>query len=85
MNKEDLVNNIALKTGLTKVDAAKALNATLATVEETVRKGDKLTLVGFGSFSAKTRAARTGRNPRTGAVINTPEKTVASAKLTFSI
>lgn len=70
MRKEDLVQAVAEKAELTKVDAAKAVNAVLSTITETLKSGDTVTLVGFGSFSIKQRAARTGRNPQSGKAIN---------------
>lgn len=70
MRKEDLVQAVAEKAELTKADAAKAVNAVLATITETLKSGDTVTLVGFGSFGVKQRAARTGRNPQSGKAIN---------------
>ena len=72
MNKVELVTAMAEKTGLTKADAAKAVDAFVATVAETLQKGDDIRLVGFGSFSVTQRAASTGRNPRTGKEIKIP-------------
>ena len=66
MNKIELVDSIAEKTGLKKKDAEAALKAFIETVEETLKKDDKVQLVGFGTFAAKKRAARSGVNPRTG-------------------
>jgi len=76
MNKTELIAEVAKKTGLSKKDAEKALNATLETVVETMAAGSKVQLVGFGSFETKTRAAHTGRNPRTKETVEFPEKTV---------
>ena len=76
MNKTELIAEVAKKAGLSKKDAEKALNATLETVAETMAKGDKVQLVGFGSLESKTRAAHTGRNPMTGETMNFPAKTV---------
>lgn len=64
MNKSELVAAVAEKAGLTKKDAEIAVNALLATVEETLAKGEKIQLVGFGNFEVKERAEREGRNPR---------------------
>ena len=64
MNKSDLIAKIAEKSGLTKVDSTKALDAFLETVEETLVSGDKVQLVGFGTFEVRDRKAREGRNPR---------------------
>jgi DNA-binding protein HU-beta len=69
MNKADLVKNMAEKSGMTKIDAEKALNAFVESVEEALANGDKIQLVGFGSFEVKERAARKGRNPQTRAEI----------------
>jgi DNA-binding protein HU-beta len=70
MNKNELVAEVAAKTGLTKKDAEKAVLALVETVTEAVVKGDKVMLVGFGSFETKTREARIGRNPKTKEAIN---------------
>lgn len=66
MNKSELVAQIASKSSLTKKDSELALNALVESITETMKKGDKISLVGFGTFEAKKRAARTGVNPRTG-------------------
>ncbi|KYH33855.1 DNA-binding protein HU [Moorella mulderi DSM 14980] len=66
MNKMDLVASVAEKTDLTKKDAEKVVSAVLASIEEALAQGDKVQLVGFGTFEIKERAARVGRNPRTG-------------------
>ena len=66
MTKQELVASIAEKAGMTKADAARALDATVAAVTEALRQNETVTLVGFGSFYVGERAARTGRNPRTG-------------------
>jgi len=76
MNKEELVERISSKTGLTKKDALDAVNTTLDTVTVTLRKGEKVTLVGFGTFLVRRRRARDGRNPQTGARIKIPAKKV---------
>ena len=76
MNKEELVQEIAKKTKVTQKDAAEVLNALVDTVQKTVAKGEKVTLVGFGTFESRKRAARTGRNPQTGAEIKIAAKTV---------
>jgi DNA-binding protein HU-beta len=72
VNKNDLVDAVAEQTGLAKSDAARAVEALLGAVTDALRKGETVTLSGFGSFVAKTRAARTGRNPRTGEAIAIP-------------
>jgi nucleoid DNA-binding protein len=69
MNKSELVNAIAISTGLTKADAARAVDATTAAITKTLKKGEAVTLVGFGTFKVSQRAARNGRNPRTGSDI----------------
>ena len=80
MNKQELVSAIAEKSGLTKVDAEKALNGFVDAVKESVKKGDTVQLIGFGSFSVSQRAARTGRNPQTGKEIKIAAKKVAKFK-----
>lgn len=80
MNKKELVQAVAEKTGLNQTQAEQALNGVLDAVGDTLVKGDKLTLVGFGTFSSSKRPARKGRNPQTGADIDIPEKTVAKFK-----
>ena len=72
MNKTELIAEIACKTGLSKKDAEKALNATLDTVTETLAAGEKVQLVGFGGFEVKNREARMGRNPKTKETIEIP-------------
>lgn len=76
MNKAELIDAIAEKSGLTKVDAKKALDSFIGVAAASLKKGEKVTLIGFGSFSVVERAARTGRNPRTGAVLKVPKKKV---------
>ena len=68
MNKTDLVNAVAAE-GLAKKDAAKAVDAVFAAIEGALKKGDKVQLVGFGTFEVRERAARDGRNPHTGEAI----------------
>ena len=72
MNKTELVAKVAEKAGLTKKDAEKAVNALFASVEEALVGGDKVQMIGFGTFEVKARAARTGRNPQTGEAIKIP-------------
>lgn len=76
MNKEDLVAYIAQKAGMTKVAAKAALDATLDGIEYSLAKGDKVSLIGFGTFEVRERAAREGRNPLNGAVIQIEAKSV---------
>ena len=80
MNKQELVSAIAEKAGLTKADSEKALNAFTASVADALGKGDSVQLVGFGTFSVSARAARSGKNPRTGEKIAIPAKKVAKFK-----
>lgn len=72
MNKSELIDKIAEKTQLTKKDIDTVLSAALDAVQETVSAGEKVTLVGFGTFEARDRAAREGRNPSTGKPIQIP-------------
>ena len=65
-NKQELVNDVATTTGLTKKDATAAVDAVFASIQDTLAKGDKVQLIGFGNFEVRTRAARKGRNPQTG-------------------
>lgn len=80
MNKVELIAEIAEKSGLSKKDAEKALAATVEALTEAVVKGDKVQLVGFGSFEAKQREARTGRNPKTKEAIEIPATRVPAFK-----
>ena len=80
MNKADLVNSIAESTGLTKSKSTEVVDTIVESITKTLKKGDKVTLVGFGTFSTSKRKARKGRNPKTGAVINIAAKTVARFK-----
>ena len=72
MNKTELIAEVANKAGLSRTDAEKALGAVVETITEAVVKGDKVQLVGFGSFETKQREARTGRNPKTKETIEIP-------------
>ena len=76
MNKEELVQEISKKSKVTQKEAADVLSALIETVESTVAGGQKVTLVGFGTFEPRKRAARNGRNPQTGKDIKIPAKTV---------
>lgn len=80
MNKLDLVNVVAEKAGLTKVDAKKAVDAVVCATVEAINKGERVSLVGFGTFTTATRKARKGRNPQTGAKIMIPEKKLVKFK-----
>ena len=72
MTKTELIDKIASGAGLSKADASRALDSTLDAVKASLKKGQKVTLVGFGTFAVTKRKARKGRNPRTGQVINIP-------------
>ncbi len=76
MNKEELVQEISKKAKVTQKEAGEVLNALVDTIQKTVSKGKKVTLVGFGTFESRKRAARNGRNPQTGKEISIPAKTV---------
>ena len=66
MNKSELIDAVAKQADITKVDAAKAIDATTVAITKALKKGDTVTLIGFGTFKVSARAARTGRNPQTG-------------------
>ena len=72
MTKAELIDKVASGTGLSKADAARALDSTLNSVRLALKKGQKVTLVGFGTFSVVKRKSRKGRNPRTGQAITIP-------------
>ena len=80
MNKAQLIDAIAANAGLTKADAKKALDAFIKATTQALKKGDRVALVGFGSFSVAKRSARTGRNPQTGKEIRIPAKKVVKFK-----
>ncbi|MFC0216120.1 HU family DNA-binding protein [Paenibacillus chartarius] len=80
MNKTDLINNIATKSGLTKKDVETVLNGFLGEVETALSAGDKVQLIGFGTFETRKRSGRTGRNPQTGATITIAESKVPAFK-----
>ena len=80
MNKTELINAIAENAGLNKTDAKKALDATISAISEALKKGDKIALVGFGTFSVSERPARTGINPRTKEQITIAAKKIAKIK-----
>ena len=75
MNKTELINAVAAKAEISKKDAEKALAAVLGSIEDALKAGDKVQLIGFGTFEVKERAARTGHNPKTGESIE-----IAAAK-----
>ena len=80
MNKSQLIDAVVAKGGLKKKDAEAAVNVVTATIAEALKNGEKVQLVGFGTFEVKERSARTGRNPKTGETIEVP----ASKHPTFS-
>ena len=80
MNKSDLVSAIADNSGLSKADAARALEATISTISGALGSGDSVAITGFGSFMVRGRAARTGRNPQTGAAIQISASNVPAFK-----
>ncbi len=80
MNKAELAAKLSEDAGITKTQANAVLDSFTETIAKTLKKGDKVTLVGFGTFSVSKRAARTGRNPQTGATIKIKAKKVAKFK-----
>jgi DNA-binding protein HU-beta len=80
MNKSELVAAIATSADITKADAERALNGTMEAITDALSKGDKVALIGFGTFSTTKRAARDGRNPQTGKTMKIKAKTVAKFK-----
>ncbi len=77
MNKAELVNEVSGEVGLSKRETQKVIDAIIGTIGDTLAAGEKVTLVGFGTFGVRQRKARTGRNPQTGATIQIPAKRVA--------
>ena len=80
MNKSELISAVAAEAGISKVDAKKAIEAFVSTVTNTLANGDKVALIGFGTFSVTEKSARTGINPATKQTINIPAKKVAKSK-----
>ncbi|MGZ3864539.1 MAG: HU family DNA-binding protein [Bacteroidia bacterium] len=80
MNKGELIDSIAAAAKISKADAGRALEATIDSIERSLKKGDRIALVGFGSFTISKRAARTGRNPQTGKEIKIAAKKVVKFK-----
>jgi len=80
MNKGELIEAVAKAAGLTKADATRAIDATIKTITGALKKGDSVTLIGFGTFKVSKRAARTGRNPQTGKELKIPARKVPSFK-----
>jgi DNA-binding protein HU-beta len=81
MNKSELIDQIAESADLSKKEADAALNAFIMAITDTLKKDDKLSLIGFGTFSVSKRAAREGRNPQTGKAIKIPAKNVVKFKV----
>lgn len=80
MNKNELIESMAVLAGSTKTDMSKALEGLIASITKTLKKGEDVRLIGFGTFSITRRAATTARNPRTGATIKVPAKNQAKFK-----
>ena len=80
MNKAELIANVAAAAGVSKTDAAKVLNALVDNITDALKKGDKVQLVGFGTFEVRKREARIGRNPQTKAEIKIPASKVPAFK-----
>ncbi len=80
MNKTELTDAVAESTGMTKADAARAVDSVLGTITSTLAKGEQVGVVGFGTFLVRDRAARTGRNPHTGAEIQISASKVTAFK-----
>ncbi|MGC8865138.1 MAG: HU family DNA-binding protein [Bacteroidales bacterium] len=80
MNKAELINAIAANSGLSKAASKKALDATVAAITDALKKGEKVSLIGFGTFGVAKRSARTGRNPKTQQVMQIPAKAVVKFK-----
>jgi DNA-binding protein HU-beta len=80
MNKGELIDAVSGKTGLAKADATRAVDAMLDSISETLKGGGQVAIVGFGTFVVKTRAARSGKNPRTRETIHIPASKVAAFK-----
>lgn len=80
MNKKDLINVVAEKTGMTKKDSGLAVESVFDVIKETLSKGEKVQIIGFGTFEVRDRAARKGRNPQTGEEIDIPATRVPAFK-----
>lgn len=80
MNKQELINSISTETGLTKKDSSAALDALTGAISASLAKGEPVRLLGFGTFDVKSRAARTGKNPKTGESISIPASKVPAFK-----
>jgi len=80
LNKTELISEVSAKTGMTKKDVEKIVNAFFSTIESALKSGDKVQLIGFGTFEVRDRQARKGRNPQTGEEINIPATKVPAFK-----
>ena len=80
MKKVELIESVAAKAGITKADAGRAVDAMLASITAALAKGDRVPLVGFGTFATSKRAARVGRNPQTGAEVKIPARNAVTFK-----
>lgn len=80
MNKNDLVSTVSERTGLTKKDSERAVNAVIDSIQGALTRGDKVALVGFGTFEVRSRKPRMGRNPQTGQSIKIPASKVPAFK-----
>lgn len=80
MNKQQLIDSVSERANLTKKDAEKAINAVIDSIKGALNEGDKVALVGFGTFEVRTRAERSGRNPQTGEQIKVPGGKVPAFK-----
>jgi DNA-binding protein HU-beta len=80
MNKTELINRVAEASELSKKDATKAVDAVFYTIQEALKKGEPVQLIGFGNFEVRERSARTGRNPQTGQTIEIPATRVPAFK-----
>lgn len=80
MNKMDLINKVAEETGLKKKDAEQAVNSVFTVIEDALAAGEKVQIIGFGTFETRSRSARSGRNPQTGETIEIPASTVPAFK-----
>lgn len=79
-NKAELIDSVASTTGLTKKDATAAVDAVFSSIQDTLAKGEKVQLIGFGNFEVRSRAARKGRNPQTGEPLDIPASKVPAFK-----
>lgn len=85
MNKADLINEIAGKTGLTKTKTGEVINTIMDSIQTSLSKGEKVTLVGFGTFETRSRTSRKGRNPQNNKPISIPAKRVAKFRAGSSL